>query len=157
MMTVKEKINLFIATGFGIGLFAPCAPGTFGSIPGVALAYFFAYLPLWAQIPACLVLTILAIGVCEKAESTLGIVDDGRITADEWMLFPIALVGIPVQTLPWWAMAIFFVVVRALDIIKLPPARGLQKLSGGRGIVADDFAANLQALAVNWIIYLIVF
>ena len=45
--------------------------------------------------------TILAIPFCDVAEKALGIKDDGRITADEWMLYPIALVGIPLAALPW--------------------------------------------------------
>lgn len=152
--TFTEKFSLFIATGFGIGLIAPFAPGTFGSAAGVALAYAVTRLPLALQIPVCLVLTLAAIPFCEVAERLLGIRDDGRITADEWMLFPIALIGIPLADLPGWSMIIFFVVVRVFDIIKPPPARGLQAIPGGRGIVIDDFIANLYSLAVNWAIYL---
>ena len=73
------------------------------------------------------------------------------------MLYPIALVGIPLAALPWWSMIVFFCVVRAIDIIKPWPARNLQSIPGGRGIVIDDFFANLYSLAVNWMIYLIVF
>lgn len=150
---MKDKFTLFMATGCGISLFVPFAPGTFGSLPGVALAYAVALLPVWAQIPACLALTLFAIPVCGRAEAILGIRDDGRISADEWMLFPIAVVGLPLLSLPWWAMAVFFGVVRLIDIIKPPPAKRLQSLPGGRGIVVDDLIANLYALAVNWIIF----
>ena len=153
---MKDKFTLFMATGCGISLFVPFAPGTFGSLPGVALAYAIALLPVWAQIPACLALTLLAIPVCGKAEAILGIRDDGRISADEWMLFPIAVVGLPLLSLPWWAMAVFFGVVRLIDIIKPPPAKRLQSLPGGRGIVVDDLVANLYALAVNWIIFALI-
>ena len=153
---MKDKFTLFMATGCGISLFVPFAPGTFGSLPGVALAYAIALLPIWAQIPACLALTLLAIPVCGRAEAILGIRDDGRISADEWMLFPIAVVGLPLLSLPWWAMAVFFGVVRLIDIIKPPPAKRLQSLPGGRGIVVDDLIANLYALAVNWIIFALI-
>lgn len=153
---MKDKFTLFMATGCGISLFVPFAPGTFGSLPGVALAYAIALLPVWAQIPACLALTMLAIPVCGRAEAILGIRDDGRISADEWMLFPIAVVGLPLLSLPWWAMAVFFGVVRLIDIIKPPPAKRLQSLPGGRGIVVDDLIANLYALAVNWIIFALI-
>ena len=153
---MKDKFTLFMATGCGISLFVPFAPGTFGSLPGVALAYAIALLPVWAQIPACLALTLLAIPVCGRAEAILGIRDDGRISADEWMLFPIAVVGLPLLSLPWWAMAVFFGVVRLIDIIKPPPAKRLQSLPGGRGIVVDDLVANLYALAVNWLIFALI-
>lgn len=153
----SERIAVFAATGCGLGLIAPFAPGTFGSLPGVALAFVTAALPLWLQIPVCLTLTLLAINVCETAERVLGIRDDGRIAADEWMLFPIAVVGLPLSSLSWWAMAAFFLVVRTLDILKPWPARQLQSLPGGRGIVVDDLIANLYALAVNWTLYLLLF
>jgi len=144
-----KKLAMFLATGCGIGLVVPFAPGTFGSIPGVALAYATTLLPPWAQIPLCLVLTLLAIPICDVAEKRLGIVDDGRITADEWMLYPIAVIGIPLYDLPWWSMLVFFAIVRLVDIVKPPPARRLQSLPGGRGIVIDDLIANLYALALN--------
>lgn len=152
-----EKFSLFVATGFGIGLVAPFAPGTFGSAPGVALAYFTATLPLALQIPVLLGFTLLAIPFCEAAEKSLGIKDDSRITADEWMLFPIAVAGLPLASLSWKAMAVFFVVTRLFDIVKPPPARRLQEIPGGRGIVVDDFVANLYSLAANWAIYLVFF
>jgi phosphatidylglycerophosphatase A len=156
-MTLCDRATVWIATGFGIGLAAPFAPGTFGSAPGVALAYATTLLPLWAQIATCLALALAAVPVCGRAEKILGIRDDGRISADEWMLFPLALAGIPLAGLPWWSMAVFFAVVRAIDIVKPPPARELQSLPGGWGVVTDDFAANLYSLAVNWTIYLVFF
>ena len=152
-----RRLCVFVATGFGLGLVAPFAPGTFGSLPGVALAYATTRLPLFLQIPACLGFTLLAVPFCDVAEKALGIKDDGRITADEWMLYPIALVGIPLASLPWWSMAVFFCIVRAVDILKPWPCRGLQAIPGGRGIVIDDFVANLYALALNWAVVLAVF
>lgn len=148
-----RRLALFLATGFGLGLVAPVAPGTVGSLPGVALAYALALLSPWLQIPLCMALALAAVPVCGAAENTLRVKDDGRITADEWMLYPIALIGIPLWDLPWWSMLLFFTVVRAFDIVKFPPARSLQTLQGGRGIVIDDFFANLYSLAANWAIY----
>lgn len=144
---------LFAASGLGIGLVAPFAPGTFGSLPGVALAYATTLLPLYAQIAVATVLVLAAIPVCGAAERALGIKDDGRIAADEWMLFPVALIGIPLASLPWWSMAVFFCIVRFVDIVKPWPCRAIQALPGGRGIVADDLVANLYSLAANWAVY----
>jgi len=145
-----RKFCVFVASGFGLGLVAPFAPGTVGSLPGVALAYVVTALPLWLQLPVCLGFTLLAIPFCDVAEKALGVKDDGRITADEWMLYPIALIGIPLASLPWWSMILFFVVIRFVDIVKPWPCRGLQSIPGGRGIVIDDFFANLYSLAINW-------
>jgi phosphatidylglycerophosphatase A len=150
---MKNKLTLFIASGCGIGLFVPFAPGTFGSLPGLALAFWTTTLPVWIQIPLCTALTLLAVPVCGAAEKILGIKDDGRIAADEWMLFPIAVIGLPLLSLPLWEIAVFFLVVRIIDIVKPYPCRRLQSIPGGRGIVVDDFAANLYSLAVNWALY----
>ena len=156
-MNIWDKTILALASGFGLGFFSPFAPGTFGSLPGVALAYAVAALPLWLQLPAALGFTLLAVGVCDRAERLLGIKDDGRITADEWMLFPLATLGLPLGAIPWWGMLAFFAVVRAIDIVKPWPCRQLQRIPGGRGIVIDDFVANLYALAVNWLIFFLLF
>lgn len=149
-----KKFVLFLATGCGIGLFVPFAPGTFGSLPGVALAWWMASWVPSVQALVALALAAAAIPVCSIAEKMLGVKDDGRITADEWMLYPIAVLGLPLQTLPFWALAVFFAVVRLVDIVKPPPARQLQAFHGGFGIVIDDFFANLYSLAINWTIYI---
>lgn len=149
----SQRLCVWLGTGFGLGLVAPCAPGTFGSLPGVALACAFAaWLPLWAQVPACLALTLLAVPICTVSERTLKKKDDGRITADEWMLYPIATIGLPL-TQALWLIPATFVVIRVLDVLKLPPARQIQYLPEGWGIVADDFASQLYALAANWALW----
>ena len=147
-----RRLCLFVASGLGLGLVAPFAPGTFGSLPGVALAYLTTALALPLQIAVCAVLVLLAVPICGAAERAFGIKDDGRIAADEWMLYPVALVGISLASLPWWSMVVFFCVVRAVDILKPWPCRGLQALPGGWGVVLDDLVANLYSLAVNWMI-----
>lgn len=150
-----KKLVLFLATGCGLGLFVPFAPGTFGSLPGVALAWWMASWASSTQVIAALLLAVAAIPVCSVAEEMLGVKDDGRITADEWMLYPIAVLGLPLQSLPFWALAVFFAVVRLVDVVKPPPARQLQAFHGGFGIVIDDFFANLYSLAINWTIYIV--
>lgn len=156
---LADKLCLFIATGCGLGLVAPFAPGTFGSLPGFALAFALARLGIGWQIAAALALAALAIPVCTRAEKLLGLRDDGRIAADEWMLVPLGVIGLPLAgpgALPLWEVAIFFGVIRLVDIIKPPPAYALQRLKGGWGVVADDFAANLYSLGVNWALYLLI-
>ena len=150
--TPWQKFNVFVGTGFGIGLAAPFAPGTFGSFPGVLLAYAMTFQPLPLQIITCIGLTLLAVPICHVAESVLQKKDDGRITADEWMLFPICTLGIPLNEV-LFLLPVFFVVTRVCDIIKPPPARGLQRMKGGIGIVIDDFFASLYSLTFNYLIY----
>jgi len=150
--TIWQKFNVFIGTGFGIGLLAPFAPGTFGSLPGVALALLISRMTLLSQVLICIVLTLAAIPPCHIAEAVLRKKDDGRICADEWMLFPICVIGIPLHEV-WLLLPLFFIVARICDIVKPPPARGLQRIKGGFGIVIDDFFASLYALLINYLIY----
>ena len=151
--TPREKLATFVATGFGLGVLAPFASGTWGSIPGVALAYATTLLPWWWQVVVCLALSIAAVPLCGIAEKVFDRKDDGRIVADEWMLYPIGGIGIQLVGMPWWHMLVYFAVIRFFDIVKLPPANRLQAIDGGLGVVADDFAANLYSLAANWALY----
>lgn len=146
--TLWQKVTVFVATGFGLGLITPVAPGTVGTLPGVLLALWVSQQNLPLQIVTCLGMTLLAVPICDVAERVLLKKDDGRICADEWMLFPICIIGLPLlQHL--WLVPVCFVVARICDIIKPPPARRLQDLHGGIGIVIDDFFASLYALAIN--------
>ena len=153
--TFREKLMTFVATGFGLGILAPFASGTFGSLPGVLLAIGLSFLPWFVQLPIALAFAAAAVPFCSVAERVFGIKDDGRIVADEWMLFPLAVIGLPILA-AWWYLPVFFVVTRAFDIVKLPPANRLQAIPGGLGIVIDDFVSNLYSLLANWAIFLLV-
>lgn len=143
---MKKGILYWLATGFGLGL-SPFASGTTGSLPGIGLAAILALVSWQWQLVACLILTALAVPLCEWAEDSLGRKDDGRIVADEYLTFPLCLIGVPWVAHPW-LLAVAFVVNRVMDIIKPPPAFQAQELRGGLGIVADDFITASYSLAV---------
>lgn len=151
----SQRLAVWLGTGCGLGLVAPFMPGTFGSLPGVALAAAFAaWIPcVWIQAALCVALFFLAVPIATVCERTLKKKDDGRITADEWMLYPIATIGLPLTEV-LWLLPLTFVVIRVLDIVKFPPARQVQYLPEGWGIVADDAVSQLYALAVNWGLWL---
>ena len=54
-------------------------------------------------------------------------------------------------------MLVFFCVIRFVDIVKPWPARQLQSVPGGLGIVVDDLFANIYSLAINWAIVKVLF
>jgi phosphatidylglycerophosphatase A len=161
MKSGLDRFTLWVATSFGLG-YAPIASGTFGAIPGAALAYAVASCGARAgissvgqiagQVVFALLLSGLAIPICDAAEKMFGTKDDGRIVADETLTFPVCTIGLPLLTAPWM-LGVAFVVNRVCDIVKPPPARRLQDLHGGFGIVIDDFVACLYALAINHAIY----
>jgi phosphatidylglycerophosphatase A len=149
-----KKIILALATGGGLG-YAPVASGTFGTLPGLLLMA--ALAPLWRearlwpwQALAALTLTALAIPICDAAERHFQNKDDSRIVADEYLTFPIGLLGLPL-TMPVLIMA--FLTNRTMDIIKPPPARQLQKCRGGMGIVIDDCIAAFYSLLLNHLLW----
>lgn len=151
-----KKLITFAANGFGTGL-SPFASGTTGTLPGILIAYALASLWWPWQIGICLVMALLAVPICDAAEKIYGKKDDGRVVADEYLTFPICLIGIP-WTAPGnlWMLAVAFVVCRVLDIWKPFPARQMQNIKGGLGILADDFVSTTYALGVNHLlIYLI--
>ena len=145
-----KKISVLFANGFGLG-FSPFASGTVGSLPGIPLAYLVHACPsLTGQILFCALLVAFAVYVCDVAEKEYGKKDDGRIVADEYMLLPICTLGVPMyldlpKQLAVWGLV--FVLARVFDIVKPPPARGLQSVKGGVGIVIDDLFASFYALA----------
>ncbi len=158
----------WMMTGLGLG-FAPVASGTFGSA-GAAGVAFLLYLvdrsaggmPLMDA--GLLVGTILATVGCvvwgrwaidEFARVARKPGDPGPVVLDEFAGQWVALIALPMPSL-WWALAVFaaqFFLFRLFDVLKLPPARQLEKLPVGWGIVCDDLAAGVQANLVGQVIF----
>jgi phosphatidylglycerophosphatase A len=137
-----DRVALFLATGFGTG-YAPFASGTFGSLPGVLIAYALARTGgAWALAGGALVATVVGLWAADRAARIFGEEDPGRVVVDEIAGQMIALCFLP-PTLPVLAGAFFF--FRLFDVIKPWPARRLEDLPGGSGIMADDLAAGLYA------------
>lgn len=154
-----RKPIILLATGFGLGL-SPVASGTAGTLLGLPIMLVLA--PLWspsgsgallAQMIAALGLILLAVPICDVAEKHFGRKDDGRIVADEFMTFPIGLLGLPLSP---WVLALAFFTNRVFDVLKPFPANRLQRLPGGLGIVVDDSVAALYSLLVNHAVYYLV-
>ena len=59
-------------------------------------------------------------------------------------LVAVAWIGFP----GWNHLILGFFLFRLFDIVKPPPARRLEKLPGGWGIVVDDLVAGAYALVV---------
>ncbi len=155
--SVIQRTAVLLATGFGLG-YMPVASGTFGTLPALPLVWLFwdrwglqtqPWGVLWQTVLA-LLLALLSVPVCSAAERHFGTKDDGRIVADEYMTFPICMIG-----LPWtpWVVLVAFLSCRFLDIAKPAPADRLQRINGGVGIVIDDVVASLYSLAFNHLVY----
>jgi len=150
-VSLKDRLTLLSATGFGLGL-SSVASGTTGALLGIALAAALCGLSWPLQAAGAALLAAAAVPVCDRAERLLGVKDDRRIVADEYLTFPICTIGLPWPGRPGWLL-VAFVVSRVLDVIKPPPAWQAQRLRGGLGVVADDVLSSLYALALNHALY----
>jgi phosphatidylglycerophosphatase A len=139
---LRDPIH-FVAFGFGAGL-APRAPGTFGSLVGLAAAWGMLELPLVWRIG--IVLGAIAFGIWITGESArrLGRHDDQRIVFDE--IAGVLLTALAVPKSGVVELALVFVFFRLFDIWKPWPIRDVDhRLGGGVGIMLDDLIAALYA------------
>ena len=144
-----KKPFIFLATGFGLG-WSPIASGTVGTIPGIFIVLALTSLQLGWQILIAALLVLVAIPICDLAEKHFRIKDDYRIVADEFLTFPICMLGLPPEAR---VLGIAFLTNRLMDVLKPPPARSLQKLPGGIGITIDDTVSSLYSLLLNHMLY----
>ncbi len=133
---------LFLATGFYAGKL-PLAPGTFGSLIGLAAAFALTLLKLPLALFGVLIIVFFAAWIAQGAERILKQKDPGCIVIDEIAGMVITLAGIPYNLK---TALLGFVLFRFFDILKPPPIRSVEKrLSGGIGVVADDVVAGILA------------
>jgi phosphatidylglycerophosphatase A len=134
-----------LAYGFGTGLM-PFAPGTFGSLIGVAL--FWVMAPLGAGVYAGLVAILFLAGIfiCGQTARDVGAIDPGFIVYDEIVGFLVAMYMLPAD---WrWILA-GFAVYRVFDIWKPYPIHyAEEKLGLGSGIMVDDVVAGIYTLLI---------
>jgi phosphatidylglycerophosphatase A len=140
----RDKLAVQLATGLGIGMI-PVAPGTFGTLLGLPLAWVIGILPGFRfQLAAVIAACLAAVLIVDIALRVLGRgKDPGCVVLDEIVAMPITFLMIPMTSL--WVVVAGFVLFRVFDIAKPPPARQLEQLPGGWGVMADDWAAAVYA------------
>lgn len=137
------SVSVWIATGSYVGLF-PFMPGTVGSLWGIPVAWGLHQLPTWwLQLLVLAALWIVAVPICTRAAARLGAKDPGAVVLDEILAMPLAYFAMPLDSPA--VIVLGFVLFRVFDILKPPPARQLERLPRGLGIMADDLAAGLYA------------
>jgi len=134
-----RPVIALLATGLGSGFIRPYS-GSWGSIPGVALAWALMRLGNpWLYIISTLGMIAASIYVSGEAEKLFG-GDSGRIVIDEFAGSFVCLLGLPVH---WHIMIPVFVLFRIFDVAKPYPCRRLEFLPGGWGVTADDLGAGI--------------
>jgi phosphatidylglycerophosphatase A len=145
------------ASCFGLG-WLPVAPGTWGSLPPViifALMYGFGA-PNIAILVVMAALAVVGSVICVKcapaAIAATGETDPGEVVADEFAGQSVTFLAVPLLFAEglssgqvWAAALVGFALFRFFDIVKPWPARRLENLPAGWGVLADDLMAGLYA------------
>lgn len=167
--SARDYFALAIAT-CGVG-YLPLAPGTWGSLVGIvvyalvrgaAMQFFFGLDPrrnitllhvyygvIAVELAAFAVITLVGIWAASRTERLLGKKDPGKVVIDEVAGQFIALIPVPFMVgAAWWTAILAFILFRFFDIVKPYPARRLESLEAGLGIMADDVVAGIYAAIV---------
>jgi len=139
------KLNFFeklIGSGFYTG-YVPFAPGTFGSLAALIIYLIPGFENLYIILPAILITFIIGIPIGTRFEKVYEKEDPRYCTIDEVTGMWISLILVPKSFIPVTAA---FLLWRIMDIIKPYPARKLEDLKGGLGVMMDDVAAAVYSL-----------
>jgi len=156
MQSGESQLKTFfismLATGFGAG-YSPFAPGTFGSLVGVAIFLLVQGVSPVLYILIVLLVTLVGIPISGAAESVFGEKDSQKIVIDEIagqmiaLFAVVAIGGVEPYSARFGILVIAgFVLFRIFDIWKPYPVKNFEKLGGGAGVMLDDVAAGLYAL-----------
>ena len=148
------RLNLvekMLGSGFYTG-YSPLASGTLASAVALAIYFIPGFEKSYVLIPFIIIFFLVGIPIGTKFEKEYG-KDPSECTIDEFAGMWLSLLFIP-KTITY-AIVCFFI-WRFFDIIKPYPAKSLEKIDGGLGIMIDDFVAALYSLVtVHAIIFLI--
>ncbi len=140
------KINFIeklIGSGFYTG-YIPVASGTFGSLAALLIYYIPGFEQPHIIIPSIIIFALWGIAIGTKFEKLYG-KDPAQCTVDEMVGMWITLLYLQKVL---WISAVAFFIWRIMDIIKPFPARKLEKLSGGTGIMIDDIISAVYSLVL---------
>ena len=138
---LRDPVRL-LALGFGSGL-APAAPGTAGSLVGLAAALIAAQWGAWIAAAITALVVLSGFWICGAGARRLGVHDHPAIVWDEIAGMMITMLAAP-RGLRWAVLA--FALFRLFDIVKPWPIRVIDHgMRGGAGIMLDDVLAGVLA------------
>jgi phosphatidylglycerophosphatase A len=147
-------INFFeklIGSGLYSG-YSPVASGTAASMVALLIYSIPGFEQLYIIVPVSILFLLYGIPLGSKFEKIYG-KDSKQCTIDEFVGMWISLIALP-KTMEI-AITTFFI-WRVLDIIKPPPARKLEKINGGIGIMIDDVVSAIYTLLImHVVVYLV--
>ncbi|MEO2198014.1 MAG: phosphatidylglycerophosphatase A [bacterium] len=142
MTETVRRVLVGVATVGPCG-FVPRAPGTVGSVAGVALFWVVRSAhSLWLEAVVLIAVILVGVVAAFEAESKYERRDPGYIVIDEVAGMLLTLLAVPVGV---GGVLIGFVAFRVFDVVKPFPARQAEALPGGWGVMVDDLVAGLYA------------
>lgn len=137
---MRRFFDEIFGTVLGLG-HIPVVPATWTSL-AVALVIWFLQLDALAlQFALVAFFVITGVPACTGLERRYG-EDPKQATVDEAAGMTITLLAAPLTLVN---VMVGFVLFRVFDVLKPPPARKLEDLPGGWGIMADDLMAGVYA------------
>jgi phosphatidylglycerophosphatase A len=177
----KPRFALFIATAGGLGYF-PKAPGTLGSLAGIAIYLFLGsilrkhvlfvisgltlsgHITFWtigwliprpSEFIAGLIVAVVGVWASDRVSTRSGEKDPQYVVIDEVSGQQLTyLLAFVVGN--WKSLLLGFILFRVFDIWKPFPVRQAESLPGGWGIMADDWIAAVYSAAIIWVTRFIV-
>ena len=137
---------------FGLG-WLPVAPGTWGSLPPVAVFVLVCHFSTSALLISIVMAVLVLVGsvVCVKcaaaAIAATGKADPQEVVADEFAgqaVTFLAIGAVPAGQI-WTTAVLGFLLFRFFDIVKPWPIRKLAEFPKGWGILLDDLLAGVYA------------
>ena len=142
---ISHRLVLLIGSLGPIG-YVPASGTVAVALAGIPLYLLMHRLRIEWYIGLTALLAAVSIIIHQAGDRILGEKDSRRLVWDELVGFAVAMTAVP----PTWPLiTLGFVLERAIDIAKVPPADIVERrLPGGWGVVGDDVVAGLYTLGL---------
>lgn len=148
----RDRAILLVGS-FGPLGYMPASGTVTVAVLGIPLFWLSQQWALWAMPVAAIAVSAVAVWIHQVGDRILNEKDSRKLVWDEIAGFMIAISFLPFT---WEIAIVAFLIERAIDIAKVPPARGIERnWPGGWGVVGDDIVAGLYTCGIMHAILLI--
>lgn len=131
-----------IVAAWGPCGFAPVAPGTFGTLGAIPLAWAASKLGLGGELAIAVAVTAIGIVAAGHAGKYWGVTDASPIVIDEVAGYLVTMLAVPFT---FSSALLGFALFRACDVLKPWPASAFDRMKNAPAVILDDVAAGVWA------------